>query len=267
MTPFGEQLRHWRTARRYSQLGLASAADVSSRHLSYMETGKSKPSREMVLHLARVLDLPLRDRNNLLVAARFAPAFGETALDAAAMDEVRATLEHMLAVHEPALATVVDGAYEIVAANDSATRVIGALVEPDSAALAPSLNAARLMFHPDGIRRFVTNWEQAGAAILRRVQLDAVHRPTDERLADVLDEVMGWPGVATLTTRTESAAPDDLLVPMELQVGGRELRLLTTIATIGAPHDVTLEELHLETLWPADAGSRALLEELAGASV
>lgn len=265
MTRFGEQLRHWRTTRRYSQLALATAADVSSRHLSYLETGKSRPSREMVIHLSRVLEIPLRVQNDMLVAAGFAPAYGETPLGSSAMERVRATIQHILDVHEPALAVAVDGAYDVVAANDPTTTVVGALVAPDSAAVGPSLNTMRLLFHPDGIRHAVANWTDAATAVLRRLLLDVVHRPTDERLSDLLDEVMSYPGVSSLPQRTESVGAGDLLVPMDIAVGGRRVRLLTTIATIGAPHDVTLEELHLETLWPADDASRAALEEMVGA--
>lgn len=262
MTRFGDQLRHWRTTRRYSQLALATAAEVSSRHLSYLETGKSRPSREMVIHLARVLEIPLRVQNDMLVAAGFAPAYGETPLDSTAMDRVRATIGHILDVHRPALATAVDGAYDVVAANEPVARVVGMLVAPDSPALAPSLNTMRLTFHPDGIRPAVTNWTDAATAVLHRLRLDAVHRPTDERLRELLDEIMAYPGVASLPQRTESVGPDALLVPLDLAVDGHDVRLLTTISTIGAPHDVTLEELHLETLWPADDASRAVLEAL-----
>lgn len=257
---FGSSLRWWRTTRRYSQLQLAGAAEVSSRHISYLETGKAQPSREMVIHLAKVLELPLRDQNLLLHEAGFAPAFTEQDLDAPEMDDVRRVLAWILAAHSPNPALVVDRRGDVVDANPAAFRLLDELVAQDSPSLTPTLNAHRIVLHPDGIRPRTENWSEVAANVLQRLEREQAHRPADEALADLLAEILTYPDLAKLRRSTELPTGSDLLVT--LRATGRhgdDLRLVSTIATIGAPYDVTLDELRLETFFPGDDQTAAVL--------
>ncbi len=257
---FGSTLRWWRTTRRYSQLQLANEAEVSSRHISFLETGKAQPSREMVVHLAIVLDLSLRDRNALLHSAGYAPAYPHGDLDAPEMDDVRHVIGRILEAHSPNPAVVVDRRGELVDSNLAAARLIAETVASDSAALAPTLNIHRLTLHPDGVRARTGNWSDVAANVLQRLEREQAHRPADEQLVDLLDEVLAYPGVAGLRRNAALPTGADLLVPLQLQTfGGTELRLVTTIATIGAPYDVTLDELRLETFFPADEATAEVL--------
>lgn len=264
---FGSTLRWWRTTRRYSQLQLASEAEVSSRHLSFLETGKAQPSREMVVHLATVLDLPLRDRNLLLHSAGFAPAYTQSDLDAPEMDDVRLVLTRILQAHNPNPAVVVDRRGEVIDSNQAAVRLLAETVAADSPALAPSLNIVRTSLHPLGIRGRTRNWPAVAANLLQRLERELAHRPADEHLDQLFNEVLDYPDVAGLRRNTTLPSGADLLLPLELKTfGDQELRLVTTIATIGAPYDVTLDELRLETFFPADDASRAVLAGWAGSA-
>jgi transcriptional regulator with XRE-family HTH domain len=257
---FGSALRWWRTTRRYSQLQLAVEAEVSSRHISFLETGKAQPSREMVVHLATVLDVPLRDRNLLLHAAGFAPAYGEADLDAPEMDDVRRVIDWILDAYCPNPAAVVDRRGDIVAANPAAARLVSEIVAADSPALSPAPNVHRLALHPDGLRPVTSNWHDVAANVLQRLEREQAHRPADESLAALLEEVLTYPGVAELRRRAELPTGADLLLPMESTIrSGEAIRLVSTIGTIGAPYDVTLDELRLETFFPADEATRAIL--------
>lgn len=257
---FGSTLRWWRSTRRYSQLQLANEAEVSSRHLSFLETGKAQPSREMVIHLAVVLDLPLRDRNLLLHSAGYAPVYSHRELDAPEMDDVRQVLVRILEAHNPNPAVVVDRRGEVVEANRAAMHLVAATVEADSPALGPSLNIHRVSLHPDGVRARNANWTVVATNLLQRLERELVHRPADEQLDSLLAEVLTYPDVAELRRNAELPTGADLLLPLELDTfAGDRLRLITTIATIGAPYDVTLDELRLETFFPADEASREIL--------
>ena len=261
--PFGETLRQWRRARRFSQLDLAATADVSQRHLSFLETGRSEPSREMVIHLATVLDVPLRDRNRWLAVAGFAAAYPERSLDEPAMEQVRHVFDIILTAHEPFPAYVVDPAWNIVMTNQAAGRLTARFMDPADVA-AFGGNVLRLALHPDGLRSHLVNWEEAAAALLDRLARETAERPTDQALEELFEEVSGYPGVADLAVRFGLPDAADLMVPLHFRLAEGDLRLFTTIATIGAPYDVTLEELRLETLLPADADSESLLRRLAG---
>ena len=257
---FGDELRRWREARRYSQLALAGDAEVSQRHLSFLETGRSKPSREMVLHLARVLDLPLRDQNNLLATAGFAPEYAERSLDDPDLDEVRHVLETVVEAHGHIPAYVVDRGWDLVLANDAAlglAAMTGIDIAPDVAT-----NAMRTCFHPDGLRRYIVDWESFATVLVHRLEREAIERPFDERLNALAVEARTYPGVAELPSRPPLPSGDDLLVPMVLDTPAGRLRLISMVATIGAAFDVTLEELRLETLLPADRQTESILRGL-----
>jgi transcriptional regulator with XRE-family HTH domain len=260
---FGAELRRWRAHRRFSQLALSAAADVSQRHLSYLETGKARPSREMVIHLARVLELPLRVTNQLLVAAGFAPEYAETSLDAPAMAQIRTVLDFILSAHEPYPAIIVDRRWNVAAANPAAGRLLNRLTDIASTVASAPPNIARLTFHPDGLRTVTVNWAATASAALARLDREVASRPGDEDLEALHGEVLAYAGVAELRQPNPIARADDLLLPVHYRIEGFEARLFTTLATVGAPYDVTLEELRIETFLPADAESDAALRLLA----
>ncbi len=259
-SPFGVGLREHRTARRLSQLDLADEAGVSQRHISFLETGRSSPSREMVIHLGVVMGLGLREQNDLLLAAGFAPAYPETGLDEPAMDDVRHVLELLLAAHDPFPAFVVDRGWDAVMMNEAGTRLAGLVAAGRSDG--EPFNLLRVALHPDGMRAFTVNWTEVARSLIQRLYRDVASRPADHRLRALLDEVLDYEGVprpneALLPTGT------DLIVPIHYRVAGNDVRLVTTITTLGAPYDVTLEELRLEVTYPADAATEGFLRSLA----
>ncbi|MEV8377057.1 helix-turn-helix transcriptional regulator [Kribbella sp. NPDC056861] len=251
--PVGELLRGWRERRRLSQLDLANQVEVSTRHVSFVETGRSKPSREMVLRLAEHLDVPLRDRNQLLLAGGYAPIYSESSLHSPTMLAVREALRRLLEAHEPYPALVVDRWWNIVEANAGiALFTEGVSVE----LLKPPINALRLTLHPDGMAPRIGNLAEVRASALSSLQRQ-VASTADPELQDLYDELRGYAG----SERTELAAAAEVVVPMKLRHGDRELSLLTTIATFGTPLDVTVSELMIESFFPAD---QATAEHLRG---
>jgi transcriptional regulator with XRE-family HTH domain len=261
---FGEELRRWREARRLSQLALASDADVSQRHLSFLENGKSKPSREMVLHLGRAMELSLRDQNALLVTAGFSAEYSERGLDDPDLDDVRHVLDVVLAAHGHIPAYVVDRGWDLVMANPASLSLaaVAGLDPPFEVAT----NVMRTCFHPDGIRSRVPDWERFATVLLHRLEREIVDRPFDDRLADLLVEARSYPGVADLPMRHPLPSGNDLMVPLQLETDHGTLRFISMIATIGAPFDVTLEELRIETLLPADRTTEAVMRDALTAS-
>jgi transcriptional regulator with XRE-family HTH domain len=249
----GELLRSWRTRRRLSQLDLAVEAGVSTRHLSFVETGKARPSREMVLLLAGCLDVPLRDRNALLLAAGFAPAYRERRLDDPDMATVRTSLEHILAGQEPYPAVVVDRRWDAVLANQAAQIF---LVDVDPELLSPAPNVFRLSLHPDGLGGRILNFQEYAGHVIGRLQR-LVLLTGDEHLEALLDEVLDFPGVAEARHHVE--APSELVLPLRLRVGDDVLSLCSTVATFGTAVDLTLAELSVESFLPADEPTAAIL--------
>lgn len=258
---FGDVLRSWRGRRSHSQLTLAAEAGVSQRHISFLETGRSKPSREMVVHLGLVLDVPLRDQNSGLVAAGFAPVYAERTIDHPDLVDVRRALELMLNAHDPFPAYVIDRLWNLALANDATLRLVDSL---PSSAQPLSGNLARLLLHPDGLRSIVGNWDEAAAAILLRLKREAVDSPGDLDLADLLGELEEYPGLPDDRTMASVPSTHELLVPIEITLNGADLSFFTTIATLASPSDITLQELRLETLLPANVATEAVLRERAG---
>ena len=254
----GDLLRDWRQRRRLSQLDLSNEAAVSARHLSLVETGRSKPSRELVLHLAEHLDVPLRERNSLLLAAGYAPVYLERSLDDAEMDPVRGALDMILAGHQPYPAVIVDRLWNLVTANDAALALFTAGVAP--ALLEPPVNVVRLGVHPDGLGQRVRNLGEFSEHLLLRLQRQLAVSP-DPELAALYDEVCTYPGVVHDTVLVTD--PTTLLfVPMRF-VGpdGQELSLFSTLATFGTALDITLAELSIEAFFPADAATEAFFRD------
>jgi transcriptional regulator with XRE-family HTH domain len=257
---FGALLRQWRSRQKLSQLELALRADVSARHLSFVETGRAQPSREMVLLLAEVLDVPLRERNRLLRAAGFADQYRETALDDPELAAARRALEFVLDRHEPFPAAVVGPAWDVRMANRAAMRLI--LHFAPQGGQRPNL--MRLLFDSRGARPFVVNWEEVASGMIQRVHREALAGgpgcPSEALLRELLDQP-DVPADWRQPDLLRDAAPFFQLV---LEKDGLRLALFTTIATFGTPHDVTLQELRLETFFAADEATDAALRRLAG---
>ena len=248
---FGTMLRTWRATRRMSQLELASAAGVSSRHLSFIETGRSRPSREMVVHLAEQLDIPLRERNTLLNAAGFAPIYRETALTAPEMEQARKAIELVLRQH-PYPAVAVDRRWDLVDANDQAMAFVDGI---DPALLGPPLNVYRVSVHPDGLRPRLVNFDEYADHLLSRLQ-HQVAVSADPELIDLLEEIRELIGRRHPHVHM---SPSQVLLPMRVRAGDQVLSLMSTISVFGTPVDITLAELAIEMFFPADAATAAYL--------
>jgi transcriptional regulator with XRE-family HTH domain len=244
----GALLRDWRSRRRLSQMELALDADVSTRHLSFVETGRSKPSREMVLQLAEHLDVPLRERNALLLAAGYAPAYGERPLGDEAMAPVREALERLLKGHEPFPAVAVDRQWELVSANEPAMALLTNGVAP--ALLAPPANTLRISLHPDGLAPRIVNLADYSSHLLHLVAHEAA-ATGDPALVALHEELRGYPGVDPSPRPPDPA--DSLFIPLRLRSpDGSELSFFSTIARFGTALDVTVAELAIESFFPAD---------------
>jgi len=253
----GHLLRDWRQRRRLSQLDLSNEAAVSARHLSFVETGRSKPSRELVLHLAEHLDVPLRERNGLLMAAGYAPVYAERSLDADEMDPVRQALDQILTAHQPFPALIVDRRWDLVAANDAALTLFTAGVAPHL--LEAPVNVVRLGLHPDGLGPRVRNLPELAEHLLLRLQRQIAVSP-DPDLVALHEEVTGYPGVADHRASTTADPASLLFVPMTFESpDGTVLSLFSTLATFGTALDITLAELSIEAFFPADAATAEAL--------
>jgi transcriptional regulator with XRE-family HTH domain len=256
----GELLRAWRRRRSLSQLELALEADVSSRHVSFLETGRARPSREMVLRLAEHLDIPLRERNGLLLAAGYAPLYAERSLDEPAMAPIHQALDRFLRAHEPYPAVVIDRHHNLVSANDA----LGALIEGVAPELLePPANALRVALHPRGMAPRVLNLEEWSAHLLHQLRREAA-LTGDPELRRLHDELAAYPGVSLQAPRDEASA-SSIVVPLRLRTAERELAFFSTISTFGSAVDITLDELMIEAFYPATAATASyLLEGIAG---
>jgi transcriptional regulator with XRE-family HTH domain len=262
--PFGEMLRHWRVARRMSQLTLATEGEISPRHLSFLETGRAQPSREMVLLLAGVLDVPLRDQNVLLTAAGYAPVYRETALGAPELIQVRRALGFLLAQQEPYPALVVDHHWNLLMQNDGARRLFGLFLDAEAVAQVPGPpNVVRMTFHPRGLRQYIVNWEALAGPLIQQIHREAVGGIPDAGTRQLLQEVLSYPGVPARWRTPDAKAQSAPLLPMALRKGDLALRFFTTIATLGTPQDITLQELRIECFFPADEVTEEIARRLA----
>lgn len=254
----GSLLRDWRAARRMSQLDLALEANVSPRHLSYLETGRSQPGRDLVARLADALDMPLRERNALLVAAGYAPEYRESALDAARMQPVRRAIEFIIRHQEPYPAFVMNRHWDVLMVNGALERVFHALRG------GPPLhtNIMRQVFDPLDMRPFLRNWEEVAGDLIRHLHDEVAAAPTDAVAKGLLDEVLAFPDVPAKWRRRDlDAAPVPLLTTV-FGNGGLELRFFSTFTTFGTPHDITLDELRIECMFPADDETAGLCRRL-----
>jgi transcriptional regulator with XRE-family HTH domain len=243
----------WRSKRRMSQLDLAVQAGVSPRHLSFVETGRSKPSREMVLHLAEELEVPLRERNVLLTAAGFAPMYRESAFDAPELGSARLAIEVTLANHEPYPAFVIDGAWNLLAGNAGLASFLPLI---SSELLDPPMNVIRASLHPRGLSRCIVNFDEYAAHVIERLRRQFA-ATADPGLGALLDEVSAYPDVAR-AIGDRPLPPLDAVLPMHFRLDdGSELRFFSTMTVFGSPLDVTIAELAIESFFPADEATVA----------
>ncbi|MFI9193000.1 helix-turn-helix domain-containing protein [Streptomyces californicus] len=275
-TEVGPLLREWRERRRISQLELALRADSSARHISFVETGRSRPSEDMVLRLAEALDIPVRERNALLVMAGYAPRYAQTPLDAPAMSALRESLDRLLTAYEPYPALVVDGVYGVVAANRGIALLLEGVAER---LLVPPVNAMRLTLHPEGLAPRIVNLPEWRADLLAQMERQIAlvrspalrelyeevaaypvpERPADTDRPDVREGPGGPGGSASADGRAGGERAAAFALPMRLEHGGRVLSFVSSIATFNTPMDVTVAELAIETFLPADRETAAYL--------
>jgi transcriptional regulator with XRE-family HTH domain len=264
-SPFGRLLRGWRSRRRVSQLDLAVEAGVSSRHVSFIETGRAQPSREMILMLARVLDVPLRDRNDLLLAAGYAAMYRATDLESPTLEQARRALDFMLRQQEPYPAIVVDRSWMILKANGGAARLVEAFADP-SAANEWGGNAMRLMFHPRGLRPYIVNWEAMAAALIQWLHRDVLSGIGGEDSRRLLDELLSYPGGPHRWRTLDLDVSTAPFLAIAFAKGDLHLRFFSTLTTLGTPHDITLQELRVEAFFPADAETEEAARALTAAA-
>jgi transcriptional regulator with XRE-family HTH domain len=257
---FGEHLRHWRRHRRLSQLDLAQEADVSTRHLSFVETGRSVPSREMVLRLAERLDVPLRERNALLVAAGYAPMYRERPLDDPALAHAKKAVELILKSHEPYPALAIDRHWNLVAANRMVPHLMGGA---DASLLQAPVNVLRLSLHPQGLAPKIENLVQWRAHLFERLR-QQIQATGDGTLALLLEELRGYPVPEGAGEHIEGELLG-VAMPFRFRTSFGVLSFISTTTIFGTPVDVTLQELALETFFPADEATAGALRSLAAA--
>ncbi len=250
----GEMLREWRESRRLSQLEFSLQAQVSSRHLSFVETGRSHPSRDMILRLAEQLDVPLRERNHLLLAAGYAPAYAETPLDSPRMQTVRAAIRQVLTGHEPYPAIVVDRTWNLVDANASVALFVEGVAQE---VLTPITNCMRLSLHPQGLAPRIVNLGEWRAHLLGRLRRQ-VARTADPAIIALCDEIKCYP-CDQPEPEVELPGPGDIFAPLRIRYEGRELSFFSTVATFGTALDITVAELSIESFYPADAATADVL--------
>jgi transcriptional regulator with XRE-family HTH domain len=242
-------LRHWRDLRGKSQFDLSLDTGVSQRQISFIETGRSVPGRQTLLEIARALDIPLRDRNTLLLAAGYAPIYAEGAWNAPEMRSVTKALERMLRQHEPFPALVMDRYWNVLMTNDAAPRFFGCFI--DMAARKAPRNMLHLLFDPNGMRPFIANWEDVAKSLFQRVYRESVGRVIDEKTKALLAELMAYPDVKTewTTPIALSAMP---VIPIGFVKGDNILSYFSMVTTVGTPQAIAAQELRIECMFPAD---------------
>lgn len=257
---FGRLLRRWRTSRHLSQLALATETGISTRHLSFLETGRAQPSREMVQLLAGMLDVPFGERNALLVSAGYAPVYGERPLGAPELEPVRRALEFILRQQEPFPAMVLDGQWNIVLRNRASGRIFELFRGPmrDD----QTINVMRTVFHPNGLRPFITNWEDVAQCAMHSIHREAATTGSDAVIR-LRDELLSYPGVPSRWAAPDALAPMAPLVSMQLCKDDLSLSFFSTITMFATPRDVTLQQLKIECFFPADSVTEQVARRLA----
>jgi transcriptional regulator with XRE-family HTH domain len=244
----GELLRYWRQERGKSQLELSMVSGISQRHLSFVESGRSAPSRDFLSTVSDALNIPMRERNALLLASGFAPQYGEQSLDGGQMAIVTRAIDRMLEQHEPHPALVLDRYWNVIRTNKAAPHFFGSFI--DLEARPNPRNLLDLMFDPTGMRAFVEEWESVAAGLLQRVRREAVGQVVDAGLAKLLERLRKYPGVAELKS---PPAPQSPVLPITFRRGDERFSYFSLITTIGTPQCITAEELRVECMFPTDS--------------
>ena len=252
--PLGELLRQWRARRGFSQLQLAAEVGVSQRHLGFIEVGRSEPSRALVLGLARALDIPLRERNALLLAAGYAPLYADPAWDADEMRVVRRALDRLLRQHEPFPALVMDRHWNVLHTNAAAPRLFGRFV--DLASRPRPRNLLHMVFDPDGLRPHIANWHEVARGLFERIAREAVGGVIDERMRRLLDELRRYPDVDTGWQHAEPVGAGPV-IPVTFALGGESFSYFSMVSTVGTPSAVAAQELRVECMFAADEATQA----------
>ena len=260
---FGSLLREWRQHRRLSQLDLSSRSGISQRHISFLETGRSRPSRPMVIALAEALTIPLRERNALLECSGFRAAYGQGSLDESAMALFREALQLAISHHEPYPAIVLDGRWNLVMMNPAALRFFGNFIDPFAALAAignpDTFQMVRLCLHDQGFKPFIRNWSELVYSFLQRARQALLQQPRDPLLRQLIDDILRHPAAPGHWQTPDWTTPPSPAVNMVLDDGRDTWSLFTMLAHFGAPQHVTLEELSVELFYPADAATRERL--------
>jgi transcriptional regulator with XRE-family HTH domain len=247
----GELLRYWRQERGKSQLGLSMDTGISQRHLSFVESGRSAPSRDFLSIISDALNIPLRERNVLLLASGYAPHYSEQSIDAEQMAIVTRAIDRMLHQHEPHPALVLDRHWNVVRTNEAAPRFFGSFI--DLAARPKPRNLLDLMFDPAGMRPFVEEWDKVAAGLLQRVRREAVGQVLDAKLQELLRRLREYPGVAGLKPPSAAQSP---VLPVTFRRGNERFSYFSLITTVGTPQCITAQELRVECMFPADVEGR-----------
>ncbi len=249
---FGELLKHWRSQRNFSQLDLSMASGVSQRHISFVESGRAHPSRDMVLKLASVLDIPLRQQNKLLTTAGFAPIYSECDLSAPEIAPIRRALEFTLRQQEPYPALVMDRYWNQVQLNQGATNFMGWLLAGQTIPSDIGPNLMKLMLHPDGAKDQVENWDAIAPHLIHRVHRETLAEGQDEQSQTLFETLLSYPDIRELWQKPATGNWQLPLLTVNFSKNNQQLSFFTTIATLGTPQDITLQELRLECMFPAD---------------
>jgi transcriptional regulator with XRE-family HTH domain len=251
-SPVGELLKSWRTSRGKSQLDLSVDAEVSTRHISFIENGKATPSREMLLVLASALDVPLRERNTLLLSAGFAPVYRETGLDAPEMAHVRAAIDCIMEQTEPNGALLLDREWNALRMNRAITRIMHTFIADPSSVAELGGNVVLGCFEPRALRNALVNFDDVAVSIVTRLHREVTAEGKNGPASRLLSRVLAYPGLPKKLLVADPSAQLDLLIPVHLRKGDLDVRLFTTLTTLGTPLDVTLDELRIESYYPAD---------------
>jgi transcriptional regulator with XRE-family HTH domain len=248
----GDLLRHWRNIRGKNQLDLSIETELSQRHISFIESGRSVPSRQVLIKIARALDVPLRDRNVLLLSAGYAPAYSEAAWNSRQMRSVTSALERILCQNEPFPALVMDRYWNVLMTNESAPRFFNCFI--DMSQRTRPLNILHLVFDPKGLRPFVDNWEEVASSLIERVYFEAVGRVIDEGTKELLAALRAYPRVRMDDRANQSSDPGPItpMIPISFRKGDTVLNYFSMVTTVGTPRTVAAQELRIESLFPAD---------------
>ena len=259
---FGQLLRQWRVRRRMSQLALSIEAEISTRHVSFLETGRAQPSREMVVLLAKVLNVPLRQRNDLLTTAGYAPSYRETGLDAPAMAQLHRAFDFILQQQEPYPTLLLDRHWNVLKVNEGSARIQNYFLDPVAVAELGPANAMRLMFHPKAFRPYIVNWHATAASLIQWLHRDALNGAEDDGTHGLLEELLSYPDVPRHWHEPDLMALPSPFLTIHFHKHELDLRFFTTLTSLGTPYDITLHGLRIESYFPADEATEASLRHL-----